>query len=117
LILRSEDLSRNTGEEFRRVLRFLGLPDDDRTEFERVHNRAHPELARHLEAKLREAYEPHNERLCELLGRDFGWRESQSPPDGPSLGSERSRGFHGTINQTDGLGSGPRGLVRDQAVG
>ena len=78
LILRSEDFFADTRETFEQVLVFLGLPSWHPAQFQRFNaarrttgdadeREARRWLARH--------YEPHNQKLAELLGRDFGWKE------------------------------------------
>lgn len=78
LILRSEDFFAHTREAFEQVLAFLGLPGWQPARFERF-NAARRTTAdtdeREARRLLAQHYEPHNQKLAELLGRDFGWKE------------------------------------------
>jgi hypothetical protein len=77
LVLRSEDFFENPQETLMRVLRFLELPvwEPEAPELRDKVNRGgygqkmDPATRRRLE----EYFEPHNRRLYEFLGVDFGW--------------------------------------------
>ena len=74
LVLKSEDFFKREPETLRRVLRFLSLPDWEPEEGPKVRNkgrysRMDPATRRYLE----EYFEPHNRRLYEYLGVDYGW--------------------------------------------
>ena len=56
-----------------RVLGFLGLPGHDFGEFRRYNVSHHPEIDGDLRSRLKESFEPHNRRLYDLIGEDFGW--------------------------------------------
>jgi hypothetical protein len=76
LVLKAEDLFRGEKALLDKVVRFLDLSDVDLGEFKRAHgfrlaNKPNDELR----AKLTELYRPHNERLYEFLGQDFGWEK------------------------------------------
>ncbi len=77
LVLPSERLSNDGGESYRRVLDFLGLPDDGRTTFGRIHQRSYPEPDPSIVRELHRRYRRHDDRLVELLGRggaeSFPW--------------------------------------------
>jgi len=75
LILKSEDFFEQPLENLFRVQRFLGLSEHTpETDPKRKANRGsyepmNPETRRNLE----EFFEPHNQRIYEYLGVDFGW--------------------------------------------
>ena len=74
LILKSEDFFERPSATLKQVMRFLSLPEHD-IEIGGGRNKGDysepmdPETRRWLQ----EYYEPHNERLYEYLGTDFGW--------------------------------------------
>jgi len=75
LVLESGELRRDTSKTLGQVTRFLGLPGfEDEQRWQEVlvggYDPMMPEPCRRL---LREFYAPHNRKLYELLGRDFGW--------------------------------------------
>lgn len=74
--IRSEDFLDRPEREFRRVLNFLGLPVWDLQRYPRHNagdaNPMNPATRR----KLIEYFQPHNQRLHELLGMDFNWDNS-----------------------------------------
>jgi len=77
LVLKSEDFFERPREILKLVLDFLDLPDwepgaselRDKVNKGRYEQRMDPAIRRRLE----EYYEPHNQRLYESLGVDFGW--------------------------------------------
>jgi len=81
LIVRSEDLFRDPGAVYERVITFLGLPLWRPRVFPnvtvaRAKTSSLPpfaEVTPDARARLREAFAPHDERLYALIGRDFGW--------------------------------------------
>ncbi len=74
LILKSEEFFGNTRAIFNRVLSFLGLAEWDGPEFA-VHNRTSgASIDPGLRRQLADYYAPHNQRLYEYLGTDFGWK-------------------------------------------
>jgi hypothetical protein len=74
LILKSEDFFAQPSETLDLILDFLGLPEQD---FEISGRRNEGGYTEPMESDtrrwLQEYYEPHNQRLYEYLGRDFGW--------------------------------------------
>ena len=73
LVLKSEDLFKDLPGTFSRVLEFLGLPGWQ-PEVSDVRNEGDYEpLDPALRRQLEEYFEPHNRRLYEYLGVDFGW--------------------------------------------
>jgi len=76
LVLKAEDLFRGEKSLLDKVTRFLGLPDADLGEFKRSHGfRLHDKPTDALRAQLQEYYRPHNQRLYDFLGVDFGWEK------------------------------------------
>jgi hypothetical protein len=78
LILKSEDFYADPASSFKRVLSFLGLPHIELEAQERVfkqynNNVYSASMDPQLRRRLSEYFEPHNARLYELLGVDFGW--------------------------------------------
>jgi hypothetical protein len=72
LILRSEDLYRDTPETIGRVLEFLGLPDRGAREY-RKKTSAYPKMDAATRSRLIRFFEPHNQRLADELGTNFAW--------------------------------------------
>ena len=80
LILKSEELNAEPQAIFQQTLAFLDvpvlIPDSLRKEFKH-YNTSGDKVASKIEPTMRERlvayFEPHNARLYELLGRDFGW--------------------------------------------
>jgi hypothetical protein len=74
LVLKSEDFFERTQETLERVLDFLNLPRWE-TEVSEKRNKGEYEtqMAPATRQRLEEYFEPHNERLYEHLGVDFGW--------------------------------------------
>lgn len=73
LIERSEDFFQDPPGAFKRVLEFLGLPPHQLTEYETFNAFSSGQMDPELRARLVEHFRPHNRRLYEFLGRDFGW--------------------------------------------
>jgi hypothetical protein len=74
LILKSEDLYAETETVHRQVLEFLELPFYALPSYPAFNSFSRGSgLDETLRAELLEFYRPHNERLYDLLGRDFGW--------------------------------------------
>jgi hypothetical protein len=76
LVLDSARLKRDLGNVLPEVVQFLGLPEytgypEDLPLFHV--GQYEQQIADKTRAFLRDFYEPHNEKLCELLGHDFGW--------------------------------------------
>jgi hypothetical protein len=79
LILKSEDLFRTPSEVVPKVLDFLELPAADLGEYKKSHGfryASRPSDA--TRARLYEHFRPHNARLYEFLGRDFGWEAEET---------------------------------------
>jgi hypothetical protein len=73
LVLRSEDLYRDPRETLSQVYRFLGLPEWEPSHFKPYNQKPYSEIDPKTRQKLLDYFEPHNRRLYEYLGRDFGW--------------------------------------------
>jgi hypothetical protein len=73
LIERSEDFFADPGATLTKVLEFLGLPDFPRPEYKKLNSLSSGRMSPATRAQLVDHFRPHNERLYELLGRDFGW--------------------------------------------
>jgi hypothetical protein len=73
LVVKSEDLFAHHLEVLHRVLRFLELPPFEPKDARPVGSGAYEPMAPATRRRLGEFFAPHNERLCDLLGSDFGW--------------------------------------------
>ena len=73
LVLKFEDLAREPLEALNRTLNLLGLPRAASVSLEARNTRKYSPLAETTAARLREYFEPHNQRLEALLGRPMGW--------------------------------------------
>ncbi|HLI07094.1 MAG TPA: sulfotransferase domain-containing protein [Ktedonobacteraceae bacterium] len=85
LILKSEDLYQNPVAITKQTLEFLGLPPsvlNTQKEFKQYrepvprgykNNEKPPRMDLELRKDLSAYFKPHNQRLYDLLGRDFGW--------------------------------------------
>ena len=74
LILKSEDFFKETRKNMQLVCDFLGLPDWDGGNFGQVKNkRRYDPMSPAIREKLESYFEPHNKRLYDYLGQDFGW--------------------------------------------
>lgn len=85
LILKSEDLYKDTASTFRRTLDFLNVPtiavkeQQDFKQYREPTSKGYqneakpPKLDTGVRAHLMEYFKPHNARLYEFLGQDFGW--------------------------------------------
>jgi hypothetical protein len=74
LVLPAEDMFRTPQGTFDRVQTFLGLRLQPVTLTPRNQRTGYPPIAPETKSRLEEYYRPHNARLCEMLGQDFGWR-------------------------------------------
>ncbi len=74
LILRSEDLYRDTATLYDEVLRFLGLTPHDLPRYTALNAAKYDPIDPTTRAALVERYEPLNTALYEMIGRDLGWR-------------------------------------------
>lgn len=74
LILQAEELFAKPDELVRGVYQFLGLPDYQPVHIEETNPSDAVDVSDELRDELRRFFRPHNERLYEFLGRDFGWQ-------------------------------------------
>ena len=74
LIVQAERLFEAPADVVAETQEFLGLPIDVPAGLEAHNARRYAPIAPQLRAELRARFEPHNERLYELLGVDYGWR-------------------------------------------
>ena len=74
LVLATEELAADPGRAYRRVLEFLGAPRHDLDSYPRVYAQEYAEMRPETRRRLGEYFAEPNERLYELLGRDFGWQ-------------------------------------------
>ena len=74
LVLKSEDFFKNTRKMMQLVCDFLGLPEWDGGNFGQGKNRRrYNPMSPTIREKLESYFEPHNQRLYDYLGQDFGW--------------------------------------------
>jgi Sulfotransferase domain len=73
LVLKSEDLFKRPTRVVAAVCELIGVPPSPRVRPRRSRPQTYPPLDSSTRASLSEYYREHNERLYELLGRDFGW--------------------------------------------
>lgn len=80
LFVKSEDLSAQPASAMNRVYEFLGLPAHRANErATRLHTAEYPDMPSDVRARLSDYFRPHNERLYELVGIDFGWERESRP--------------------------------------
>jgi hypothetical protein len=76
LFLRFEDLAAEPQRTLDRVYDFLGLPRHEHEAFPALNTGGgYAPMLQETRAHLLEYFRPHNERLAELTGTDFGWGE------------------------------------------
>jgi hypothetical protein len=73
LVLKSEDLFERPRQTLKVVLEFLGLPDWEPEAWQSGKNHRYEEMDPATRKRLEEYFEPHNRRLYDYLGVDFGW--------------------------------------------
>jgi len=74
LILKSEELFRRPQDILRSVFQFLGLTAVDLQISYKAHNQGRYEpMNASLRKRLEDFYRPHNERLYDWIGEDYGW--------------------------------------------
>lgn len=73
LILSAEDLFRDPRSVLAETQRFLGLEPDMPADVTARNARTYAPIPDDVRERLRSELEPHNRRLYELVGRDFGW--------------------------------------------
>ncbi|MES1024743.1 sulfotransferase domain-containing protein [Gloeocapsa sp. BRSZ] len=88
LILKTEDLQENPSEIYNKVIDFLELPYYELKRYEKIYvttkkkaiNSGRLEFSgieKNVRRKLLDYFEPHNQRLYQYLGTDFGWGENR----------------------------------------
>jgi Sulfotransferase domain len=75
LVLDAAELFRDPAAVTRRAHGFLGLPPHDLEAYAVAGGRDHDDIDGPLRARLEDHFAPHNARLRELLGHDFGWKD------------------------------------------
>lgn len=75
LIVKSEDLFKNTTTTYNKALQFLGLSYYKLPEYKKFKERKYEKLDIDLRKKLNDFFQPHNEQLYKFLGRDFAWEQ------------------------------------------
>ncbi len=73
LVLSAEDLFAEPGRVVGEAQEFLGLAVETPADLSARNARTYAPIGAETRAELRAAFEPHNRRLYELVGRDFGW--------------------------------------------
>jgi hypothetical protein len=73
LIFNSEEMRKNTGEVYRRIQEFLGLPAWQPEKFAPINVGSYSDMKPETRCRLNEYFAPYNQRLYDLLGEDFGW--------------------------------------------
>ncbi len=73
LILKSEDFYADPQAVLKRVLDLLELPDWELKEHPKYHYGDNPKMDSSTRRRLIDFFKPHNERLYEYLGVNFGW--------------------------------------------
>ena len=73
LILDSAELFRNPAGAMSQICEFLELPAHVLPRYEAVGARKYSRMDPEIEQRLRAYFAPHNQRLWELIGDDFGW--------------------------------------------
>jgi hypothetical protein len=76
LILKSEEFIKNPSRVFHRVLKFLNLSKWKLKEYRKYNPSQYQKMKTSTRKYLIEFFKPHNQRLYEYLGRDFGWEEN-----------------------------------------
>jgi hypothetical protein len=65
-----------SGEFAGEAIRFLGLPTASLSMSRPANQLQYPPMAEETRERLRDHFRPHNERLWELLGADYGWNDA-----------------------------------------
>jgi hypothetical protein len=76
LFLSTDELKRDTGDVLDRTARFLGLHTTALPESKRANKGFYPKASASARERLSDYFRPHNERLWELLGTDYGWNKA-----------------------------------------
>jgi hypothetical protein len=73
LIIKSEDFYADPAGTFQKVVSFLELPTWDLPVYKNYNAGQYSTMQPETRAQLVEYFKPHNQRLYELLGTDYGW--------------------------------------------
>jgi hypothetical protein len=73
LVIKSEDFYADSAGTFQKVISFLELPAWDLPVYKNYNAGQYSTMQPETRAQLVEYFKPHNQRLYELLGTDFGW--------------------------------------------
>ena len=77
LILTNEELAQYPAETMKQAFDFLELPEYNAIEYHPRNVRAYPQADANLLSRLSNFFQPHNQRLEELLGRKFNWNNDE----------------------------------------
>jgi hypothetical protein len=75
LVIRSEDFFEDPASVYSQVLDFVGLPHWEPPQFRRFNAADYDAMDPSIRQRLTDYFAPHNQRLYELVGRDFGWSQ------------------------------------------
>lgn len=73
LIIQSEEFYQSPVSVLKRVAQFLELPEWTPSEYRGHKEFSYPKMSAETQARLEEHFRPHNQRLFDLLGVDYGW--------------------------------------------
>jgi len=73
LIINGDELKKDSNGIYKKTLNFLKLSEYKLEKYEAVGKRKYPSMKPETRENLVEFFKPHNKRLYELLGIDFGW--------------------------------------------
>ncbi len=75
MIINTDDLLMKTPEVYAEVLEFIGLPPYQLDTFKVYNPHKYSEMDPGLQRELSEYFDPHNRKLYDLIGDDFGWND------------------------------------------
>lgn len=73
LIIKSEDLYTDPSPTFKKILNFLEIPEWEPKDYKEYNAGSYSKIEPGTRKKLNDYFEPHNQRLYEYLGTNFGW--------------------------------------------
>ncbi len=74
LIIKSENFYEKPDQIYNEILKFLGLPEWNLSQYQRYNFfEDQPKIKVSTRKELDEFYKPHNKKLYDFLGKDFGW--------------------------------------------
>ena len=71
--VKTEELAESPDRALEGVAAFLGLPRSERRDYAKFHVGEYAPMPEETRRRLEEYFRPHNERLRDLVGIDFGW--------------------------------------------